>query len=482
MIETSGGMDRIDLWVGEDLAPSGGAYAGASRAYDGESIADVARATVGDLDRVLDAAMGGAADMRSMPAHRRARLLNLAADRLEAEAEDFARLISSEIGKTIRDARGEVSRGPQNLRLAAAEALNQWGEAVPMDAVAGGEGRLGWTRLEPRGVIAAIVPFNFPLNLLVHKLAPALATGNAVVVKPASAAVLPAHRLARLLAEVGFPAGSVCVAPGRGDELGEALVRDPRVAMVSFTGSVPVGRRLRLAASLKPVTLELGSNSANLVFADADLERAVTALTASAFGFAGQVCLSAQRLFVERPILDGFVSRLVERTLSLRLGEPLEEETDLSPLITEPDVERIHSWVGEAVDSSGRIVIGGERQGERGYAPTIVVEPSRNSRLFREEIFGPVVGIYPFDTLDEAIAGANDSTYGLQAGVFTQDVTRAMTVAERLHVGGVWINEASTFRQQNAPYGGVGDSGLGREGIRWAAREMVEEKFVGIRL
>lgn len=475
-------MDRIDLWIGDELAPADGGYVETRRAHDGEAIAAVARASAADLDAVLTAATSGAAAMRAMPAHRRARLLNLAADRLEAEFESFAQLISSEIGKTIRDARGEVSRGPQNLRHAAAAALTMAGEVVPMDAVTGGEGRVGWTRLEPRGVIAAIVPFNFPLNLLVHKLAPALATGNAVVVKPASAAVLPAHRLARLLGDVGFPEGSVCVAPGPGDVLGEALVADPRVAMVSFTGSVPVGLRLRAAARLKNVTLELGSNSANLVFADADMDRAVTALAASAFGFAGQVCLSAQRLFVERSVLDGFLQRLLARTAALQGGDPLDEATDLSPLIAATEVVRVEAWVSEAAASDGRVLIGGAPDGPRHFAPTVVLQPAPETRLYRDEIFGPVVGVYPFDTLDEAVAGANDSRYGLQAGVFTQDVTRAMTVAERLHVGGVWINEASTFRQQNAPYGGVGDSGLGREGIRWAAREMIEEKFVGIRL
>lgn len=475
-------MDRIDLWIGEELHPSAGGYVGVRRAHDGEAIADAARASGDDLDRVLAAATDGAAAMRAMPAHRRSRLLNLAADRLETESEAFATLIATEIGKTIRDARGEVSRGPQNLRHAAAEALTLAGEAIPMDAVTGGEGRVGWTRLEPRGVIAAIVPFNFPLNLLIHKLAPALATGNAVVIKPASAAVLAAHRLARLLAEVGFPPGSVCVVPGPGDEIGEGLATDPRVAMVSFTGSVPVGLRLRAVAGLKPVTLELGSNSANLVFADADLDRAVPALTASAFGFAGQVCLSAQRLLVERAVLGEFLDRFEAAAAALRAGDPRDETTDLSPLIAPSEVVRVSAWVDEATASGGRLVRGGAAEDLRYYAPTIVEGPAFGTRLFRDEIFGPVVGIYPFDSLDEAVAIANDSRFGLQAGVFTRDVTRAMTVAERLHVGGVWINEASTFRQQNAPYGGVGDSGLGREGVRWAAREMVEEKFVGIRL
>lgn len=474
--------DRIDLWIGEGLAPVGAEYFTVHRAHDGAAIGAVARASGRDLDHVLDSALAGAAAMRAMPAHRRARLLNQAADALEAQSEGFAITISTEIGKTIRDARGEVSRGPQNLRHAAAVALTMGGQAIPMDAVTGGEGRIGWTRLEPRGVIAAIVPFNFPLNLLIHKLAPALATGNAVVIKPASAAVLVSHQLARLLADVGFPAGSVCVVPGPGDEIGEGLATDRRVAMVSFTGSVPVGLRLRSVAGPKPVTLELGSNSANVVFADADLDRAVPALVASAFGFAGQVCLSAQRLLVERPILEAFLERFEAATAALRGGDPLDEATDLSPLIATSEVTRVGAWVEEAASSGGRLVRGGAAMDARHFAPTIVEAPSFATRLFREEVFGPVVGIYPFDGADEAVALANDSRFGLQAGVFTRDVSRAMTMAERLHVGGVWINEASTFRQQNAPYGGVGESGLGREGVAWAAREMVEEKFVGIRL
>jgi acyl-CoA reductase-like NAD-dependent aldehyde dehydrogenase len=245
---------------------------------------------------------------------------------------------------------------------------------------------------------------------------------------------------------------------------------------------VPVGLRLRAVAGLKPVTLELGSNSANLVFADADLDRAVPALTASAFGFAGQVCLSAQRLLVERAIVGEFLDRFEAAAAALRAGDPRDETTDLSPLIAPSEVARVGAWVDEAAASGGRLVRGGVAEDLRYYAPTIVEGPAFDTRLFRDEIFGPVVGIYPFDSQDEAVAIANDSRFGLQAGVFTRDVTRALTVAERLHVGGVWINEASTFRQQNAPYGGVGDSGLGREGVRWAAREMVEEKFVGIRL
>lgn len=475
-------MDRHHLWVGEDLTPAGGNYDLARNAATGEPIAEVARASLADLDAVLRVAVAGAAAMRALPAHRRARLLNLAADRLEAQAEDFARLVSREIGKTIRDARGEVSRGPQVLRHAAAAALNLWGSSVPMDAVTGGEGRVGFTRLEPRGVVLAIVPFNFPLNLLIHKLGPALAAGNAVVVKPASTALLAAFALARLLAEVGFPAGAVSVIPGPGAEVGEALVRDPRVAMLSFTGSVPVGKHLRAIAGLKPVTLELGSNSANVVFGDADLGRATTALTGSAFGFAGQVCISAQRVFVERTVVDSFLDRLVTSIAALRDGDPLEETTDLSPMISPREVTRVGEWVQEASSTGGRILAGGKARGERHFAPTAVLAPARSSRLFRDEAFGPVVGIYPFDTADEAIAGSNDSRYGLQVGVFTSDITRALRAAEAIHAGGVWINEATSYRQQNAPYGGVGESGLGREGIRWAIREMAEEKFIGIRL
>ncbi len=472
---------RFDLWDGEPRPPAGGGYDPIVNPATGEVIGEVARASSDDLDAVLQRARDGARAMRELPAHRRSRILAMAADRLEAEAERFARLISEEIGKTIRDSRAEVGRGPVVLRLAAAEALNRWGLGVPMDAVPGSEGRLGFTVLEPRGVVAAIVPFNFPLNLLIHKVAPALAAGNAVVVKPASAAVRPAFAFGELLASVGLPAGAYCVVTGPGPSVGRALVSDPRVDMLSFTGSVPVGRELRALAGVRPVTLELGSNSPNIVFADADLDRAVGALVPSAFGFAGQICISAQRVFVEGPVFEEFLDRFVERTRRLRSGDPLAEETDLSPMIRPQEVERVASWVAEGVAGGGRIACGGEPASSRHYEPTVVVEPPRTSRLVREELFGPAVGLFRFDDVDEAVAGANDSRYGLQAGIFTSDLTRAVDVARRIRTGGVWINEASTVRQQNAPYGGVGESGLGREGVRWAIREMSEEKFIGIR-
>lgn len=472
---------RFDLWVGAPRRPSTGRYDPIIRAGSGEVIGEVARAGSDDLDAILDAARQGARAMADLPAHRRSRILATAADRLEEDGERFARLISEEIGKTLRDSRAEAARGPVVLRLAAAEALNLWGLGVPMDAVPGSEGRLGVTLREPRGVVAAIVPFNFPLNLLIHKVAPALAAGNAVVVKPASAAVRPAFALGELLAAAGLPEGAYCVATGPGPDVGRALASDPRVDMLSFTGSVAVGKELRALAGLRPVTLELGSTSPNIVFADADLERAVGSLVGSAFGFAGQVCISAQRIFVERPVLEAFVDRFVERTARLRAGDPLDEATDLSPMIRSTEVDRVASWVAEGVAGGGRLVCGGSASDPWHYEPTVVVEPPRASRLFRDELFGPAVGIYPFGTEAEAVAGANDSRFGLQAGVFTSDVTRAVSVARQIRAGGVWINEASTVRQQNAPYGGVGESGLGREGVRWAIREMSEEKFIGIR-
>lgn len=450
--------------------------------YNGETIGFVDCALETDVDDALEAARRSFHEaMKLMPAHRRADILRKAADLLESRAESFARRVTLEAGKPIRDARAEVLRAVQVVRFASDEAKTLAGEMVPMDAAIGGERRIGIVRPYPIGVVAAITPFNFPLNLVLHKVAPAIAAGNAVVLKPAEKTPLSAVALARLFEEAGLPNGALNVVLGSGSVIGPRLVADARVAKISFTGSVPVGLKIKEQAGMKKLTLELGSNAPNLVFEDADLEAAANGLVRGAFAFSGQACISAQRIYVQSSVYDAFLDRFLERARLLRMGDPMDEGTDIGPMIDEREARRAEDWVAEAKAKGAVVAFGGERRGAL-MPPTVLTNVAPEMKVVCREVFAPIVVVVPFDTEEEAIRLANDSDFGLQAGVFTASIDRAMRVAEALETGGVWINEISTYRQDNHPYGGVKLSGVGKEGVKYAVREMMETKFIGMKL
>ncbi|WP_282942041.1 aldehyde dehydrogenase family protein [Paenibacillus sp. RC67] len=448
--------------------------------YDGSVVGTVDYATVEDVEEaVATAERVFQSTMKTMPAYRRSEILRKASDLLEARREDYARVLAQEAGKPIRDGRAEVGRAVQLLRFASDEAKTMHGELVPMDAAIGGENRLGMVRRYPLGVVAAITPFNFPLNLVLHKLAPAIAAGNTVVLKPSEKTPFSAVMLAKLLEEAGLPAGALNIIQGSGAELVPSLVTNSRVQKVTFTGSAPVGLGIKKMAGLKKVTLELGSNSPNIIFDDGNLVKAAKSLVKGAFAFSGQVCISAQRIYIHRSVYQSFLDIYIPLVNQLVIGDPLMEETDLGPMITEEAAIRAEQWIREAEHQGAVVLVGGKRTGTM-LEPTVLTDVTPEMKVVCKEIFAPVVSVIPFDTEEEVIRLANASDYGLQAGVFTTNINRALRIADQLETGGVWINEISTYRQDNQPYGGVKLSGTGKEGIKYAVEEMTEMKFIGI--
>lgn len=450
--------------------------------YSGDVVGTIDYATSEDVNYAIDTAHSVFhSTMKTMPAHKRAAILRTTATFLERDSEWFAQTLAREAGKPIRDARGEVGRAVQVLQFAADEAKSIEGKVVSMDAALGGESRVGLVIKRPIGVVGAITPFNFPLNLVLHKVAPALAAGNTVVLKPAEKTPLTAVKLAQLFEEAGLPKGALNVIMGTGVTAGTPLVTDPRVDKITFTGSMQVGIHIKQQAGLKKVTLELGSNSPNLVFEDADLHLAVQSLVKGAFAFSGQVCISVQRIYVQRAIYQAFVDAFVPLVKALTIGDPTDETTDLSAMITEETAIRAKQWIDEAVAQGATALTGGIRE-KNILHPTVLVDVTPEMKVVCQEVFAPIVSVIPFDTEEEALNLANDSSFGLQAGVFTKDLNRAFRLAETLETGGVWINEISTYRQDNYPYGGVKLSGTGKEGVPYAVEEMLNTKFVGFRL
>jgi len=448
--------------------------------WDGHEIGRVATTTVADLEGIVQRAQAAFEQWRWTRSWRRYQILDRTSKLLEEHREPMARLISAEAAKPYKDAFVEAGRAVSTFRWAAEEAKRTMGEMVDLGAEESGQDRFGWTLREPLGIILAIPPFNFPLNLVAHKVAPALASANAVILKPASATPLTALYLARLLDEAGLPEDVLQVVVGSGAQIGTPLVRDERIRMLTFTGSPAVGKQLAAAAGLKRVTLELGSNSATIVDDDADLDLAAGRIVAGGFAFSGQVCISVQRVIVHDAVYETFVPDLVRRVAALKVGDPLEPDTDVSALITKDDHERVREWVQEALDMGATLQTGCFSEGD-GYRPVVLTDVTRDMKVCSKEIFGPVLSVTRARDLCRAIDIANDSDYGLQAGVFTSDLNKALYAARHLHVGGVMINEVPTFRVDHMPYGGVKDSGIGREGVKYAIREMTELKMVGVR-
>jgi acyl-CoA reductase-like NAD-dependent aldehyde dehydrogenase len=445
--------------------------------YSGELVGRVAKAGAAEAKRAVDAAE--AAMREPLPAHKRAEILVRVAGYLGKRHEEVAQTIASEAGKPLKAARVEAARAMSTYTFAAVEARKLAGEMVPMDASQAGVGKLAFTLRRPIGVVGAISPFNFPLNLVAHKIAPALAAGCAVVLKPASQTPFSALLLAELETEAGLPPGWLNVLVGPAGEIGDVLVEDERVRAITFTGSGDVGWKLAERAARKRVKLELGNATPVIVEADANLEDAATRLAANAFSFAGQSCISVQRIYVHREAYDELVGRFIPKVEALVVGDPLDEATDVGPLIDSEARDRVLAWIEEAREAGAEILTGGTLDGEL-VRPTVIANAAPELKVSCEEVFGPVCTINPYDALDEAIELANATRYGLQAAIFTGSIRTALGAVEKLEFGGVTVNEAPTFRADQMPYGGVKASGNTREGPAYAVRELTEERLVVI--
>ena len=447
--------------------------------YSGEVVGRVAKGGAAETKRAIDAAERAMSE--PLPAHKRAEILVRVVMALGRRHDEIARIISDEAGKPMKAARVEAKRAMSTYTFAAVEARKLAGEMVPMDAAQAGEGKLAFTLRQPIGIVAAISPFNFPLNLVAHKLAPAFAAGCAVVLKPAGHTPLSALLLAELEEEAGLPPGWLNVIVGPSSEIGDVLVEDERVKAISFTGSGPVGWGLKERAPKKRVNLELGNATPVIVAADADIDAAATAMAAHSFSFAGQSCISVQRIYVERPAYDAFVERFVPKVEALRVGDPADEETDVGPVIDEDAKTRILEWIDEARSGGAEVLAGGEER-DGLIQPTVIAGAAPELKVSCDEVFGPVVTVNAVDSLDEAIALANSTRFGLQAGIYTNAIGTALRAARELEFGGVTVNEAPTFRTDQMPYGGVKDSGNTREGPAYAVRELTEERLVVLQL
>jgi acyl-CoA reductase-like NAD-dependent aldehyde dehydrogenase len=444
--------------------------------YSDEVVGRVAKGGAREAQRAVDAA--ARALEQPLPAHKRAEILVKVAGLIGRRHEEVARTICEEAGKPIKTARVEASRAMSTYTFAAVEARKLAGEMIPMDSAQAGEGKLAFTVRKPIGIVAAISPFNFPCNLVAHKLAPALAAGCPVVLKPASATPLSALLLAELELEAGLPAGWLNVVVGPASEIGDVLVEDERVRLITFTGSGEVGWRLQERAPRKRVKLELGNSTPVIVAADADVEATATKLAGNAFAFAGQSCISVQRIYVERPAYDAFLATFVPTVEALKVGDPSGDDTDVGPVIDEDSRTRILAWIEEAKASGAKLLAGGSDG--RVIRPTVLAEVADDQKVSCEEVFGPVVIVNPVDSVDEAIERANGTKFGLQAGIFTASIDTALRAADALEFGGVIVNEAPTFRSDQMPYGGIKASGNTKEGPAWAVREMTEERLVVI--
>ncbi len=446
--------------------------------FDDHEMGRVPACTASDVERAVQIAKACLHD-NPLPPWRRAEVLDAAARLLTERREIFARIIAEEAAKPIKTARGEAERAAGTFVFAAVEARKLVGEMIPLDAAAPGEGKLGFTLRVPIGVVGAISPFNFPLNLVAHKVAPAIAAGCPVVLKPASQTPFSAIALAdMLLDECGLPAGYLNVVTGGGGTVGNAIVDHPDIALITFTGSPEVGWGIKARAPRKHVGLELGNNAPVILEPDGNWQLAADKIKVAGFSHAGQSCISTQRIYVHRSIADAFTEALTERVKALKVGAPLDESTDVSALISRSERDRVKGWVDEAVAGGAHVVTGGDLNDAGVLVPTILTDTTPDMLVCRKEVFGPVVAIQAYDHVDDALKLANDTEYGLQAAIFTQNLTTALHAVRTLDFGGVLVNEVPTWRADQMPYGGVRDSGNTREGPAYAVREMTEQRLV----
>lgn len=452
-------------------------YAPLYSPYTREMIAEIAMADRDQTKQAVATAYELQHVMANMPAFQRAEILENFVELLKEQSDQAAEIIAQEAAKPIVFAKGEVLRTIETYKFAAEEAKRIHGETIPFDAAAGGVGRIGYTVRKPIGVIGAITPFNFPMNLVAHKVGPAIAAGNTIVLKPASQTPLSALFIAELFQQAGLPDGVLNVVTGAGRTVGDAIVEDDRVSMVTFTGSPGVGIGIRNKAGLKRTTLELGSNAAVIIDRGVNIDKIIDRCIMGAFSNQGQVCISLQRAYVHEEVYEEFVTKFVEATKKLKLGDPLDPKTDISALISPEDADRSLSWIEEGKQGNAKVATGGNMQGTV-LEPTVILDAAPELKVSCQEVFAPIVLVNKVASVEEAISYVNDSRYGLQAGIYTENITNALKAAEVLHVGAVIINDVPTFRVDHMPYGGVKESGTGREGIKYAVEEMTELKLI----
>ncbi|WP_421652961.1 aldehyde dehydrogenase family protein [Metabacillus sp. RGM 3146] len=469
-------MVKKHLWInGKEVQTED--YSPLYSPYTREAIAEIAVASKEQTQQAIKASFDSKDGFAKMPAFERAQILENAVTLLRKHFDEAAEIITNETSKPITFSKGEVSRTIETYKFAAEEAKRIHGETIPFDAASGGVGRVGYTVRNPIGVIGAITPFNFPMNLVAHKVGPALASGNAAVLKPASQTPLSALFIAKLFQQAGLPDGVLNVVTGPGRTVGDALVEDERVNMITFTGSTSVGINIRNKAKLKKTTLELGSNAALIIDQNVNIEKIIDRCVMGAFSNQGQVCISLQRIYVHEAIHEEFTEKFVEATKKLKLGDPFDPETYISALISPDDLDRSLNWIEEAKQNNARILTGGKAS-RNILEPTIIQDAAAELKVSCQEVFSPIVTINKVFSIEEAISHVNHSRFGLQAGIYTESVTNALLASNKLHVGAVIINDIPTFRVDHMPYGGVKESGTGREGIRFAVEEMTELKLI----
>ena len=468
-------MNTHKLLIGGEWVESGEQFE-VKNPYNDETVGVISAATPELLKLAVDKAEAGFQKTRTMSSAERSAVLGKIVVGIGQRIEELARTISLEAGKTIRDARTEVARSMNTFTIAAEEAKRFGGELMPLDLLPATKGRWGITRRFPIGVTLAISPFNFPLNLIAHKVAPAIAVGNPFIIKPSSATPITALKLSEIILEAGWPEEAISVTPCKG-AVTESILKDPRLKKLSFTGSPEVGWRLKSLCGKMKITLELGGNAAVIVDEPASLEYAVNRCVLGAFSNAGQICISIQRIIIRSSLYDKFVEMFVSLARNLKMGDQLQETTDLGPMIDLASAEKAEFWVKQAVENGAEIIMGGQRNGTM-FPPTILANVPRTQPAYCNEIFAPVALLSRYDDFDDALAEVNDSKYGLQAGVFTNDWKKAWKAFETLEVGGVIIGDIPTFRIDHMPYGGVKESGFGREGLRYAMEEMSELRLL----